>query len=56
VSMAAITTILGMIPLFSDAFFASMAVVIVFGLTVATVLTLLILPVLHCTFHGIKSE
>ncbi|WDT87634.1 efflux RND transporter permease subunit [Alteromonas sp. 009811495] len=56
VSMAAITTILGMIPLFSDAFFASMAVVIVFGLTVATVLTLLILPVLHCTFHGIKAE
>lgn len=56
VSMAAITTILGMIPLFSDAFFASMAVVIVFGLTVATILTLFILPVLHCTFHGIKSE
>jgi multidrug efflux pump subunit AcrB len=56
VSMAAITTILGMIPLFSDAFFASMAVVIVFGLTVATVLTLLILPVLHCTFHGIKAD
>jgi len=56
VSMAAITTILGMIPLFSDAFFSSMAVVIVFGLTVATVLTLLILPVLHCTFHGIKQE
>lgn len=56
VSMAAITTILGMIPLFSDAFFASMAVVIVFGLTVATVLTLLILPVLHCTFHGIKQQ
>jgi multidrug efflux pump subunit AcrB len=54
--MAAITTILGMIPLFSDAFFASMAVVIVFGLTVATVLTLLILPVLHCTFHGIKAD
>lgn len=55
VMMAAITTVLGMIPLLSDAFFASMAVVIVFGLSVATILTLLLLPVFYCTFHGIKE-
>jgi len=47
VAMAAATTILGMIPLFFDDFFASMAVVIVFGLMFATVLTLLVLPVFY---------
>lgn len=55
VLMAAITTMLGMIPLFSDAFFASMAVVIVFGLGVATVLTLVVLPVVYCTLMRISD-
>ena len=50
VLMAAVTTMLGMIPLFSDAFFASMAVVIVCGLGVATVLTLVVLPVVYCSY------
>ena len=54
VLMAAVTTMLGMIPLFSDAFFASMAVVIVFGLGVATVLTLVVLPVVYCTLMRIS--
>ncbi|MGD8558548.1 MAG: efflux RND transporter permease subunit, partial [Gammaproteobacteria bacterium] len=39
VSMAAITTILGMIPLLFDVFFKSMAVTIMFGLGAATILT-----------------
>jgi multidrug efflux pump subunit AcrB len=54
VLMAAITTMLGMIPLFSDAFFASMAVVIVFGLGVATILTLVVLPVVYCALMRIS--
>ena len=54
VLMAAVTTMLGMIPLFSDAFFASMAVVIVCGLGVATVLTLVVLPVVYCTLMRIS--
>ena len=54
VLMAAVTTMLGMIPLFSDAFFASMALVIVFGLGVATVLTLVVLPVMYCTLMRIS--
>ena len=54
VLMAAVTTMLGMIPLFSDAFFASMAVVIVFGLGVATILTLVVLPVVYCTLMRIS--
>lgn len=56
VSMAAITTMLGMIPLFFDAFFQSMAVTITFGLGFATVLTLLILPTLYATFYRIKPS
>jgi multidrug efflux pump subunit AcrB len=47
VSMAAITTILGMLPLLADDFFKSMAVVIMFGLGFATVLTLIVVPVMY---------
>ncbi|WP_221073745.1 efflux RND transporter permease subunit [Agarivorans aestuarii] len=56
VSMAALTTILGMIPLVFDAFFGSMAVTIMFGLGFATVLTLVIVPVLYALFYGIKPS
>ncbi|WP_158774632.1 efflux RND transporter permease subunit [Cobetia sp. L2A1] len=56
VSMAAITTMLGMIPLFPDAFFSSMAVVIVFGLGVATLLTLVVLPVAYCALFRIPTS
>ena len=55
VSMAALTTILGMSPLLADAFFQSMAVVIMFGLGFATLLTLVVLPVLYCMFYGISK-
>ena len=47
VSMAAITTVLGMAPLLTDDFFKSMAVVIMFGLGFATVLTLIVVPVMY---------
>ncbi|XOB63055.1 efflux RND transporter permease subunit [Campylobacterota bacterium DY0563] len=54
VSMAALTTALGMIPLVSDPFFASMAVVIIFGLIVATMLTMILVPVFYAIFY--KAE
>lgn len=54
VSMAAITTILGMIPLLSDVFFESMAVTIMFGLGFATVLTLIVVPVVYTLLYRIK--
>jgi multidrug efflux pump subunit AcrB len=54
VMMAALTTMMGMIPLFQDAFFVSMAVTIVFGLGFVTVLTLVFVPVLYATFFKIK--
>jgi multidrug efflux pump subunit AcrB len=55
VSMAALTTILGMIPLLKDAFFISMAVTIMFGLGFATVLTLIVVPVLYTIFFRVKN-
>ncbi|WP_238787728.1 efflux RND transporter permease subunit, partial [Vibrio furnissii] len=54
VCMAAITTILGMIPLLPDIFFRPMAVTIMFGLGFATVLTLIVVPVLYRLFHHVK--
>ena len=55
VMMAALTTILGMIPLLQDAFFKSMAVTIMFGLLVATILTLIVVPVLYTIFFKIAN-
>ncbi|MEC6831652.1 efflux RND transporter permease subunit [Photobacterium toruni] len=51
VCMAAITTVLGMLPLLPDVFFKPMAVTIMFGLSFATVLTLIVVPVLYRLFH-----
>jgi len=53
VCMAAITTILGMIPLLPDVFFKPMAVTIMFGLGFATILTLIVVPVLYRLFHSV---
>lgn len=54
VMMAALTTILGMLPLLTDSFFVSMAVTIMFGLGFATALTLLVVPTLYAVFYNIK--
>jgi multidrug efflux pump subunit AcrB len=55
VSMAALTTALGLIPLLLDAFFVSMAVTIIFGLMVATLLTMVVVPVLYAIFFRAPS-
>jgi len=56
VMMAALTTVLGMIPLVPDVFFGAMAVAIMAGLTFATVLTLLVVPVLYAMLFKIKES
>lgn len=56
VCMAALTTMLGMIPLLFDAFFKSMAVTIIFGLGFATVLTLVVLPVIYSLLYKINFK
>jgi multidrug efflux pump subunit AcrB len=54
VFLASVTTILGMIPLLTDAFFANMAVTIMGGLAFATILTLAAVPVLYSLFFRIR--
>ena len=56
VSMAAVTTILGMIPLVFDAFFGSMAITIMAGLGFATVLTLIVVPVMFAILFRISPN
>ncbi len=56
VAMAALTTVLGMVPLLADAFFVAMAVTIMFGLTFATLLTLVVVPVLYAMFYRVRPD
>lgn len=56
VCMAAITTVLGMIPLLPDVFFRAMAVTIMSGLTFATILTLIVVPVLYTILYKVPAE
>jgi len=55
VCMVVLTTVLGMIPLVTDPFFGSMAVCIMFGLSFAAVLSLIVTPVLYAIFFRIKE-
>ena len=56
VMMGSLTTVLGVLPLMFDAFFQAMAVVLVFGLSFATLLTLVVVPALYAIFFGIGEE
>jgi len=55
VAMAALTTALGMIPLVVDAFFVAMAVTVIAGLVVATVLTMVVLPVVYAMLFRVPN-
>ncbi len=54
VMMASLTTILGMIPLLPDAMFGALAVTIMGGLFVGTLITLIFVPVLYALFFKVK--
>ncbi|MEE8524861.1 MAG: efflux RND transporter permease subunit [Thermoanaerobaculia bacterium] len=56
VAMAASTTALGMIPLIFDAFFVAMAITIIAGLLFATVLTMVVLPVIYAIVFRVPSQ
>lgn len=56
VFLGALTTILGVAPLLADPFFKSMAVTIMFGLAFATVLTLVVVPLLYAVFFRIPGH
>ena len=56
VMMASLTTILGMIPLLSDAMFGSLAAAIMGGLLCSTLITLLFIPILYALFFKIRND
>ena len=56
IMLAALTTILGLIPMFTSPFWNSMAVAIACGLSAATLLTLIVLPVIYAAVFKIKPE
>lgn len=55
IMLTAISTVLGMIPIAPTVFWGPMAFAIMGGLLVATVLTLVLLPVLYVTVFGTAS-
>lgn len=56
VLMGAFTTVLGVLPLYFDAFFKSMTVVLAGGLSFATLITLLVTPVLYALLFRIRAD
>lgn len=56
VANASLTTVLGMLPLLTDAFYAAMAVTIMAGLAFATVLTMVVIPVNYALLFRIRKE
>ena len=56
IMLAAFTTILGLIPMFTSQFWNAMAVSIACGLTAATLLTLIVLPVLYAIVFRVKEN
>lgn len=57
VLMASLTTIVGMIPLVNDPMYGSMAITIMGGLTVGTLITLVLLPIFYTAlFHIHKPK
>lgn len=54
VSMASLTTVLGMVPLLFDDMFASIAAAIMGGLIAGTIIVLIIIPVLYSLFYKLK--
>ena len=54
VVVASMTTVLGMVPLISDSMFGGMAATIMGGLVVATLLVLMVLPVIYSLLYRIK--
>ena len=56
VALGVLTTVLGVVPLLWDPFFKSLAVVIICGLSFATILTLIVVPTLYTVFFKVRAE
>lgn len=56
VLMASLTTIVGMIPLMGDPMYGSLALTIMGGLTMGTVITLILLPLLYAALYKVERN
>jgi multidrug efflux pump subunit AcrB len=56
VVLGVLTTVLGVVPLLWDPFFKSLAVVIIGGLSFATILTLIVVPTLYAIFFRVRMD
>ncbi|WP_439185480.1 efflux RND transporter permease subunit [Carboxylicivirga taeanensis] len=56
VMMASLTTILGMLPLAFDPMFNTMAIAIMFGLLIGSVITLIVIPVLYAVMYKVDTK
>ena len=54
-ALGAATTVLGVVPLIQDAFWVSMALTMMFGLMVGTVLTMVLVPTFYAAVYRIVS-
>jgi multidrug efflux pump subunit AcrB len=54
--MASLTTIVGMIPLVGDPMYSSLALTIMGGLLMGTLVTLVLIPLFYATFFRIKKS
>ena len=56
IMLAAMVAVLGLVPLFPSAFWRGLAVGMACGLAVATVITLLVMPVIYCILFRVKCK
>ena len=56
VTLGVLTTVLGVVPLLWDPFFRSLSIVIIGGLSFATILTLVVVPTLYAVFFRVANE
>ncbi len=56
VMMASVTTILGMIPLIFDPMYGALAVTVMCGLSIGTIITLFVLPIIYMLLFRITSD
>jgi multidrug efflux pump len=56
IMLAALTTIFGLVPMFTNPFWNAMAIAMACGLTGATALTLVFLPTLYCMVFHVSKE
>ena len=56
IMLTALTTVLGLIPMFPSAFWRGLAISMACGLTGATLITLLILPVLYSLIFQVEND